>query len=164
MIPWPRSAAQRTGEPRRGRVEQVVTTNGGSRSVARGDERPDSDIDLLVELSPDARPFEILAIGAELEDVLGVKIDGGTAVSLRAHVRDDVLAEACFCMAPRCRPPCGHHRATEAIQDHHGAPSPGCVTTRAAAATVASVRRSSMSTEPILMGRQQLVMRSSRLG
>lgn len=63
-------------------------------SVARGDERPDSDIDFLVELAPDARPFEILAIGAALEAALGVKVDVGTSGSLRPRLRDEVLAEA----------------------------------------------------------------------
>ena len=63
-------------------------------SVARGDETARSDIDLLVELEPDARPFEILAIGAELEDVLGVRVDVGTPASLRDSGRHEVLAEA----------------------------------------------------------------------
>lgn len=63
-------------------------------SVARGDEHADSDIDFLIELAPDARPFEVLAIGAELEEALGVKVDAGTSGSLRPHVRDEVLAEA----------------------------------------------------------------------
>lgn len=63
-------------------------------SVARGDEQTGSDIDFLVELAPGARPFEILAIGAELERVLGVKVDVGTPGSLRECLRDEVLAEA----------------------------------------------------------------------
>lgn len=63
-------------------------------SVARGDERPDSDIDFLVELAPDARPFEVLAIGADLEEALGVKVDVGTTSTLRPRLRDEVLAEA----------------------------------------------------------------------
>lgn len=63
-------------------------------SVARGDEHLGSDIDFLVELGPGARPFEILAIGVELEKVLGVKVDVGTPGSLREGLRDEVLAEA----------------------------------------------------------------------
>ncbi len=63
-------------------------------SVARGDERPDSDIDFLVEFEPDARPLEILSIGVELEEALGVKVDVGTPASLRPRLRDEVLAEA----------------------------------------------------------------------
>jgi predicted nucleotidyltransferase len=63
-------------------------------SVARGDEQPGSDIDFLVELEPDARPLEVLSIGVELEEVLGVKVDVGTPASLRPRIRDEVLAEA----------------------------------------------------------------------
>lgn len=62
--------------------------------MARGEERGDSDIDFLVELEPDARPIEILSIGVELEEALGVKVDVGTPASLRERVRDEVLAEA----------------------------------------------------------------------
>lgn len=63
-------------------------------SVARGDERSTSDIDFLVELEPGTRAFELLALGADLEDALGVKVDVGTPESLRAGLRDEVLAEA----------------------------------------------------------------------
>lgn len=63
-------------------------------SVARGDEGPHSDIDFLVEFEPGVRPFELLALGAELEEALGVRIDVGTPESLRAGIRDEVLAEA----------------------------------------------------------------------
>jgi predicted nucleotidyltransferase len=63
-------------------------------SVARGDEQPGSDIDFLVELEPGARPIEILSIGVELEEALGVKVDVGTPQSLRKRLRDQVLAEA----------------------------------------------------------------------
>lgn len=63
-------------------------------SVARGDEGPGSDIDLLVEFEPGTRAFEILTLGAELEDVLGVKVDVGTPESLRERLREEVLAEA----------------------------------------------------------------------
>lgn len=63
-------------------------------SVARGDEGAGSDIDFLVELAPGTRPFELLVLGAELEDALGVKVDVGTPESLRPHLREEVLAEA----------------------------------------------------------------------
>ena len=63
-------------------------------SVARGDEQPGSDLDFLVELEPDARPFEILSIGVALEETLGVPVDVGTPESLRANIRESVLAEA----------------------------------------------------------------------
>lgn len=63
-------------------------------SVARGDERPGSDIDFLVELAPGTRPIEILSIGAELEEALGIKVDVGTPDLLKERLRDEVLAEA----------------------------------------------------------------------
>jgi predicted nucleotidyltransferase len=63
-------------------------------SVARGDERASSDIDFLVEMEPGARPFEILALGADLEELLGASVDVGTPQSLRERIRDEVLAEA----------------------------------------------------------------------
>ncbi|MGE0880265.1 MAG: nucleotidyltransferase family protein, partial [Acidimicrobiia bacterium] len=79
------------------REKEIVARHHGKSvaifgSVARGDERPGSDIDFLVELAPDARPFEILAIGAELEEVLGTKVDVGTPGSLREQIRGEVLA------------------------------------------------------------------------
>lgn len=63
-------------------------------SVARGSDRPDSDIDLLVDLSPEARPLDIIGLECDLEDELGVKVDVGTSDSLRPFLRDDILAEA----------------------------------------------------------------------
>ncbi|MEI6401808.1 MAG: nucleotidyltransferase domain-containing protein [Actinomycetota bacterium] len=84
---------------RRDEIKAIVARHSGRAvaifgSVARGDERPGSDIDFLVELEPSARPFEILAIGVELEEALGVRVDVGTRASLRNHLRDAVLAEA----------------------------------------------------------------------
>jgi len=86
-------------EARRDEIKAIVARHQGRSvavfgSVARGDERPGSDIDFLVELSPNARPFEILALGAELEEALGVRVDVGTPESLRERLRGEVLAEA----------------------------------------------------------------------
>src|ERR687897_2023586 len=86
-------------EARREEIKAIVARHHGRSvaifgSVARGAERPGSDIDFLVELSPGTRPFEILSIGADLEEALGVKVDLGTPESLRSGLRDEVLAEA----------------------------------------------------------------------
>jgi predicted nucleotidyltransferase len=86
-------------EARREEIKAIVARHHGLSvaifgSVARGEERPGSDIDFLVELAPNARPIEILSIGVELEEVLGVKVDVGTPASLREALRDVVLAEA----------------------------------------------------------------------
>jgi predicted nucleotidyltransferase len=63
-------------------------------SVARGEDNNASDVDLLVDLDPEARPLDLLELGCDLEDVLGVKVEVGTPRLLRAFLRDDVLAEA----------------------------------------------------------------------
>ena len=63
-------------------------------SVLRDDFSPASDVDVLVEFEPGVRPFELLSLGAELEEALGVTIDVGTPESLREGIRDEVLAEA----------------------------------------------------------------------
>ena len=63
-------------------------------SVARGDDVPGSDIDLLVDIDPMANPLDLLDLGCDLEDELGVKVDVGTPSSLRSFLRDEVLAEA----------------------------------------------------------------------
>lgn len=86
-------------ELHREEIKSIVTRHSGTSvrlfgSVARGDEHPGSDIDLLVDLEPGARPFEILSIGVELEEALGASVDVGTTASLRARIRDEVLAEA----------------------------------------------------------------------
>jgi excisionase family DNA binding protein len=63
-------------------------------SVARGDATEDSDIDLLVDVAPDASLFDLAAIEVELERLLGVRVDVGPAQDLREGIRDRVLAEA----------------------------------------------------------------------
>lgn len=86
-------------EARRDRIKEIVASHRGLSvrlfgSVATGDEGPNSDIDLLVEFEPGTRPFELLALGAALEDELGVSVDIGTPSSLRDPVREDVLSAA----------------------------------------------------------------------
>ena len=65
-------------------------------SVARGEARPDSDIDLLYELRPGQRMgFIGLEFLAEaLADLFGRHVDIGRPSQLSAYIRDRVLAEA----------------------------------------------------------------------
>ena len=63
-------------------------------SVARGDARPDSDVDLLVHLERPMGLFRFLELQLKLEEILGAKVDIGTEASLKPRVRDRVLAEA----------------------------------------------------------------------
>jgi predicted nucleotidyltransferase len=57
-------------------------------SVARGEARPDSDIDLALEIDPDRKPtlFTLARLQELLEMQLGAKVDIGLRCDLRPHV------------------------------------------------------------------------------
>lgn len=66
-------------------------------SVLKGTARPDSDIDLLVEFEPEARPtlLDLAAMEEELSRRLGGRrVDLRTAAELSRYFRDEVLREA----------------------------------------------------------------------
>ncbi len=61
-------------------------------SVLKGSDRPDSDVDLLVEFEPDAVPgfLGLAEIEAELSGLLGRHVDLRTAHELSPHFRQAV--------------------------------------------------------------------------
>jgi predicted nucleotidyltransferase len=63
-------------------------------SVARGEARPDSDIDFLVERGPNTSPFFPGGLLMDLQDLLGRRVDIVTEGGLHAALRDRVLREA----------------------------------------------------------------------
>ena len=63
-------------------------------SVARGEARPDSDIDLLVEVGPTHSSFFPGGLGADLEELLGRHVDVVEPEELHGYVRDQILNEA----------------------------------------------------------------------
>jgi uncharacterized protein len=63
-------------------------------SVARGEARPDSDIDLLVEYQPGHGGFAFVEFCEGVERLLGRRVDVVTERSLHPLVRDRVLAQA----------------------------------------------------------------------
>jgi predicted nucleotidyltransferase len=63
-------------------------------SLARGDARPDSDVDLLVKLDPGRSLLDIIAIKQDLEDLLGRNVDVVTEAAVSPYIRDQVLREA----------------------------------------------------------------------
>ena len=63
-------------------------------SVARGEDGPDSDLDLLVELDKGRSLLDHAALVIELESILGCRVDVATEQGLRPRVRERVLAEA----------------------------------------------------------------------
>jgi uncharacterized protein len=66
-------------------------------SMLRGEAQPDSDVDLLVEFSRDAKPtfLDLADIEQELSVMLaGRRVDLRTAEDLSRYFRDEVLREA----------------------------------------------------------------------
>ena len=60
-------------------------------SFVRGEDRANSDIDLLVDLDPGRSLLDLIAAKQDLEDLLGRTVDVITARSLSPYVRDSVL-------------------------------------------------------------------------
>ncbi|HME00967.1 MAG TPA: nucleotidyltransferase family protein [Terriglobia bacterium] len=64
----------------------------GSR--AKGEAGSESDVDLLVDMGPDRTPFFPGGLVADLEDLLGRKLDVVTEGGLHWYIREQVLREA----------------------------------------------------------------------
>jgi hypothetical protein len=63
-------------------------------SVARGDSRPDSDIDILVEMDPSRSLIDRVGLRLDLEELLQRRVDLVTERSLYPPIRARVLSEA----------------------------------------------------------------------
>lgn len=63
-------------------------------SVARGEDGPDSDVDLLVDLAPGTGLFGLATLERELQEILHVDVDLSPADSLKRRVRADAEREA----------------------------------------------------------------------
>ena len=80
-------------------VLAIAARHGVSRiclfgSVARGEERPDSDIDLLIDLD-DGRGFaDYLEFAEEIENLFGRRVEIVLNRSLSRHFRPYIEAEA----------------------------------------------------------------------
>jgi predicted nucleotidyltransferase len=83
-----------------GRLEAEIRSLGVSRlalfgSVARGENRPDSDVDILVQFSPGSKTFDrFLALSDLLETNLGRRIELVTTESLSPFIGAHILTEA----------------------------------------------------------------------
>jgi len=63
-------------------------------SYARGEQTPDSDIDLLVETDDSVDIFDFIHLNDYLEEIFEKKVDLGTPESLKPFVKDRILKEA----------------------------------------------------------------------
>lgn len=80
-------------------LQDAVRSAGASNlrvfgSVARGDDGPDSDVDLLVDLPEQTSLFAVLALEGTLERILKVRVDLAPVTSLKPRVRAEALADA----------------------------------------------------------------------
>jgi len=78
---------------------EAVSLAGGTNlrvfgSVARGEDGPSSDVDLLVDLPEDTSLFAVLALEGSLERILKVKVDLAPVSGLKPRLRTEALAEA----------------------------------------------------------------------
>jgi predicted nucleotidyltransferase len=97
--PGPTSTPGERLRSHRRRVKQIIARHGLAHvrvfgSIARGDDRPDSDIDLLVDVPPGVGLFRLGRCQAELECLLGARVDLIPAADLKPNVASAALAEA----------------------------------------------------------------------
>ena len=80
-------------------IRQMVLESGMANprffgSVVRGEDGETSDLDLLVDPSPETSLLDIAKLQVRLEAVTGIKIDLLTPKALPGSFRDKVLTEA----------------------------------------------------------------------
>lgn len=101
-ISWPPEHLARLSGPLGGRVQshrreltEAAAAHGVSNlrvfgSVARGEDRADSDLDLLVDLPPGMGLFALGRVQAALETIIGARVDLVAAADLKPGVRAQV--------------------------------------------------------------------------
>lgn len=85
-------------ESRREQVMAIAARNHASRvrlfgSAVRGDDRPGSDIDLLVDFDQDSSLFDLMRMARELQALFGRAVDVVSAGGLKGRDRA-ILAES----------------------------------------------------------------------
>jgi len=84
---------------RREEIRRIAASHGARNlrvfgSTARGEETPDSDVDLLVDLAQGRSLLDIIALKQDLEDLLGRRVDVVTNGAISPYLRETVLSEA----------------------------------------------------------------------
>jgi uncharacterized protein len=86
-------------ELRRNEILEIAANHGARNvrlfgSVARGEDRPDSDVDFLVDMEPGRSLLDLVGLGQELEQLLGRKVDVLTEDSVHPAIRERIASEA----------------------------------------------------------------------
>ncbi|PWR75578.1 nucleotidyltransferase family protein [Methanospirillum stamsii] len=79
-------------------IISILTKNNAKRiaifgSYARGEEGPDSDLDILVRFSPPKSLLQLIRIENELKRSLKIKIDLITENSVNRYIADDIKTD-----------------------------------------------------------------------
>ncbi|HIK09171.1 MAG TPA: nucleotidyltransferase family protein [Oscillatoriaceae cyanobacterium M33_DOE_052] len=86
-------------QEKREEILKIATKHGAYNlrifgSVARGEERQDSDVDFLVDMESDRNLLDRIGLRQDLEDFLGRKVDVATVKVLRDFCRESILKDA----------------------------------------------------------------------
>ncbi len=84
---------------KRAKIEEIARRHGALKvrvfgSVARGEETPDSDVDLLVATGPKVSSWFPAGLILDLEQLLGRRVEVVTEKGLNPLIRERILAEA----------------------------------------------------------------------
>ncbi len=93
------AALQKLLQANRENILRIAAKHGASNvrvfgSVARGEADSESDIDLLVDMKPDRTLRDLAELLADLQALLGPKLDVVTEQGLNKRIREKVLREA----------------------------------------------------------------------
>jgi uncharacterized protein len=92
---WPLDALRRL----RGEILDLAARHGARNvrifgSVARGDDRADSDVDFLVDVEPGRTLLDVIALEQDLQSLLGRHVSVLTEGGLSPYLQQRILAEA----------------------------------------------------------------------
>jgi hypothetical protein len=63
-------------------------------SAARGEDREDSDLDMLIHVDGRMSYFDLARMAIEIEALLGCKVDLGEDTVVRPHAAESIFADA----------------------------------------------------------------------
>jgi predicted nucleotidyltransferase len=63
-------------------------------SLERGEARPGSDVDLLVDTDSGPSLMDLVGLGEDLEDLLGARVDVLGAAGVSTHLRERIVGDA----------------------------------------------------------------------
>ena len=86
-------------QAKRSDIREIAARHGAGNvrlfgSVARGEARPDSDVDLLIDVVSTPSSWFPAGLVLDLEDLLGRKVEVVTERALDPALRDGILREA----------------------------------------------------------------------